>query len=527
MNDTVEQPWRPAYNPWLITVVASMAAFMEVLDTSIANVALPHIAGNLGAGNDESTWVLTSYLVANAIVLPVSGWLVQVFGRKRFFMTCIALFTVSSVFCAMAPSLGLLLFSRVLQGAFGGGLQPMAQAILADSFPPERRGQAFAVYGITAVCAPAIGPTLGGWITDNYSWRWIFWINLPVGLLALALVFRLVQDPPYLAQRARGGIRVDYVGFALLALGVGAFQVMLDRGQQDDWFASGFITILAVVAAVCLTALVIYEWFHRDPLIDVRLFTNRNFATANLMMFMVGAVIFATTVMLPQFLQTLMGYSAQTAGVVLSSAALVLVAEMPIVGRLTTVIQARYLIAFGWVLVVATMYLSTQRLDLEVSFGSVTWLRGVQMVPLGFIFVPATTAAYIGVPAGKRNAVAGLVNFSRNIGGSVGTSIVTTLIARQSQFHQVHLVSRLADDNPSFQEQIRDLSRRLAAGGLGTWEAQRQAYARFYQMVHDQAQALAYIDTFWWLALGAAVMFGLAFALERNDPRAGGTVAVH
>ncbi len=527
MSSAAAEPWRPAHNPWLIAIVVSLAAFMEVLDTSIANVALPHIAGDLGASNDESTWVLTSYLVANAIVLPISGWLVGLFGRNLFLMISIAFFTLSSVVCGIAPSLGLLLAARVLQGAFGGGLQPMVQAILADSFPLERRGLAFAVYGITAVCAPALGPTLGGWITDNYSWRWIFWINLPVGLLALALVVQLVQDPPYLTVRARSGLRVDYIGFALLAVGVGALQIMLDKGQEDDWFGSNFIAALGVIAAACLIALVIYEWFRRDPLIDVRLFTNRNFATANLMMFMVGAVSFATTVMLPQFLQTLMGYTAQTARMVMSVGALLLLIEMPIVGRLITVLQTRYLVAFGWVLLAGTMYVSTQQLDLAVSFQSVTWLRVLQYLPIPFIFIPTTTAAYIGVPAEKNNSVAGLVNFMRNIGSGVGTSIVTTLIARQSQFHQVHLVSRLAADNPSFQAQLGDMVHRLAAAGLGTWEAQRQAYARFYEMVQRQAQALAYIDTFWLLAVGAALMFGLAFLLERNDPDAGGSVSVH
>ena len=383
MSSAAAEPWRPRHNPWLIAVVVSLAAFMEVLDTSIANVALPHIAGDLGASNNESTWVLTTYLVSNAIVLPISGWLVELFGRKRFFMLCIALFTLGSVFCAMSPSLGVLLAARVLQGAFGGGLQPMVQAILADSFPLERRGLAFSVYGVTAVCAPALGPTLGGWITDNYSWRWIFWINLPVGLLALALVFRLVQDPPYLTERGKTGMRVDYIGFALLTLGVGALQIMLDKGQEDDWFGSRFITTLAVVAGVSLTALVIYESFRRDPLIDVRLFTNRNFATANLMMFLVGANSFATTVLVPQFLQTLMGYTAQKAGMVLSVGALFLLVEMPIVGRLVTVFQTRYLVAFGWVLLAGTMYLSTQQLDLaELSVSHLAARFAVRPDPL-------------------------------------------------------------------------------------------------------------------------------------------------
>ena len=445
-----QEVWRPAGNPWLIAVTVSLAAFMEVLDTAIANVALPHIAGNLGASNDQSTWVLTSYLVANAIVLPITGWLVSLFGRKRFFMACMGIFTVSSLFCGIAPSLGFLLLFRVLQGAGGGGLQPMAQAILADTFPPEKRGLAFSIYGITAVCAPAIGPTLGGWITDNASWRWIFLINLPVGLLTLALVLRLIQDPPHLVRRKRSEIKLDYVGFSLLALGVGALQIMLDKGQEDDWFGSHFILMLAITAAVCLTALIFYEWFHKDPIVDVRLFKNANFATANMMMFMVGAVSFATTVLMPQYLQTLMGYTAQSAGMVLSVSAVLLLVELPLVGRLIGKFQLRYLIAFGWITLAIGMYISTQQIDLLISFRSATLLRIGQYLPMGFIFVPATTAAYIGIQEDKSNAVAGLVNFTRNIGSSVGTSIVTTMIVRRSQIHQARLVTIRAWGTQSF-----------------------------------------------------------------------------
>src|ERR1700758_5302598 len=339
----------PRVNPWIIGVVVSMAAFMEVLDTSIANVALPHIAGNLGASNDESTWVLTSYLVSNAVVLPISGFLVGWFGRKRFFLMCIAAFTLSSFFCGIAPSLGVLLLFRVLQGAFGGGLQPMTQAILADPFPPEKRGLAFALYGITIVCAPAIGPTFGGWITDNYSWRWIFYINVPVGILAVLLVSQLVQDPPYTSREKKGAGRFDYIGFALLAIGVGALQVALDKGQEDDWFGSHFITILIVTAAVGLVSLVIWEWHQKEPIVDVRLFKIFNVASSNLMFFVVGVVLFSSTVLLPQFLQTLMGYTAEAAGMVLSGAAILLLFVLPLVGRLLGRFQARYLLGFGLV----------------------------------------------------------------------------------------------------------------------------------------------------------------------------------
>jgi len=520
--------WRPATNPWLIAVTVSLAAFMEVLDTAIANVALPHIAGNLGASNDESTWVLTSYLVANAIVLPITGWLVSLFGRKRFFMTCMAIFTVSSLFCGLAPNLGFLLLFRVLQGAGGGGLQPMAQAILADTFPPEKRGLAFSVYGITAVCAPAIGPTLGGWITDTASWRWIFLINLPVGLLALVLVFRLVQDPPHLVRRDRSEIKLDYVGFSLLALGVAALQIMLDKGQEDDWFGSRFITTLAVIAGICLTALIIYEWFHKDPIVDVRLFRNSNFATANMMMFMVGAVSFSTTVLMPQFLQTLMGYTAESAGMVLSASAVLLLIELPLVGKLIGRFQSRYLIAFGWLALALGMYISTQRIDLLISFSSATLLRIGQYMPMGFIFVPATTAAYIGITDDKSNAVAGLVNFTRNIGSSVGTSIVTTMIVRRSQLHQSMLVAHTSMGNVRFRGAMGGLVQQLSDAGLGMHEAQSQALGRVYAAVQAQAATLAYIDTFWILCIAALIMFFLSFILKKNNPRARrGPVSAH
>jgi DHA2 family multidrug resistance protein len=489
---------------------------------------LPHIAGNLGASNDQSTWVLTSYLVANAIVLPITGWLVSFFGRKRFFMTCMGIFTVSSLLCGIAPNLGFLLLFRVLQGAGGGGLQPMAQAILADTFPPSKRGLAFSIYGITAVCAPAIGPTLGGWLTDNTSWRWIFLINLPVGLLTLALVWRLIEDPPHMVRRKRSEIKLDYVGFSLLALGVGALQIMLDKGQEDDWFGSHFIMTLAVAAGICLTALIVYEWFHQDPIVDVRLFKNANFATANMMMFMVGAISFATTVLMPQFLQTLMGYTAQSAGMVLSVSAILLLIELPLVGRLIGSFQSRYLIAFGWITLAIGMYVSTQRIDLLISFRSATLLRIGQYLPMGFVFVPATTAAYIGIRADKSNAVAGLVNFTRNIGSSVGTSIVTTMIVRRSQFHQSRLVARTNMGNLRFQNAINGMAQQLTHAGLSLHGAQRQALARIYASVQVQAAALAYIDTFWVLGIAAFVMFALSFVLKRNDPHAGrGNISAH
>jgi DHA2 family multidrug resistance protein len=514
--------WRPKYNPWLIAVVVALAAFMEVLDTSIANVALPYMAGNLGASNDQSTWVLTSYLVSNAIILPISGWLAGAFGRKRFFMACLTIFTVSSLLCGVAPSLGMLLFFRVLQGAGGGGLQPMAQAILADTFPPEQRGLAFALYGITAVTAPTIGPTLGGWITFNYSWRWIFFINLPVGIMTWFLVRRFVEDPPYLARIKAAGVKLDYIGIALLTLGIGALQVMLDRGQEDDWFGSHFITTLVVVATVCLISLVIWEWYQKAPIIDVHMFKNLNFAGSSLMMFTLGIMLFSSLVLMPQFLQTIVGYTSELAGLALSAGGLVLLIEMPIVGQLTSKIQARYLIAFGWLALSVAMFYSTKRIDLQISFGAATWLRIDQVIGLGFLFVPITLVAYIGIAPEKNNAVAGIINFMRNMGSSVGTSMVTTLIARRSQFHQARLVQNVRVDNPNFVNSANGLAQHLATSGVGKREALAWAYARIYQSLQAQAASLAYIDTFMVLAVGAGIMFCLAFLLEKNDPGAGG-----
>ena len=501
--------WKPRFNPWLIGTVVALAAFMEVLDTSIANVALPHIAGNLGASNDESTWVLTSYLVSNAIVLPLSGWLADIFGRKRLFMICVALFTLSSMFCGMAPTLGWLIFARVLQGVAGGGLQPLAQAILADSFPPAQRGMAFAMYGFTVVVAPTVGPILGGWITDNYSWRWIFFINGPVGLLTLALVRRFVEDPPYLLQKLGAAVKIDYIGIALLTLGVGALQIFLDKGQEDDWFGSHFILGLAITAAVCLVALVVWEWFQKDPVIDVRLFKNSNFAAANMMIFFVGAVYFSSVVMMPLFLQSLMGYEAKTAGLVLSMGGLVTLLGLPFVGQLTTRVQARYLVAFGWLSIVVAMILTATHISLLISYEEARWLRVTQSVGLGFLFIPINTAAYSGIAPEKSGSVSGLMNFSRNIGSSVGTSMVTTVLERRALFHQVHLVGRANAFNAGFRNTAEALSARLGSD--------QASYGAIYRSILREAQTLAYVDTYWLLAGAGILMLALSSLLKKNE----------
>jgi DHA2 family multidrug resistance protein len=517
---TAEAPsptWKPKFNPWIIGVIVAGAAFMEVLDTSIANVALPYIGGNLGASTDQSTWILTSYLVSNAVVLPISGWFSNLLGRKRFFMLCLTIFTISSFLCGIAPSLGAIIFFRILQGAGGGGLQPLAQAILADSFPPDKRGLAFALYTITVIVAPTVGPTLGGWITDNYSWRWIFFINIPVGILSLLLVYRVIEDPPWAKLKAGIASRIDYIGISLLALGVGALQIMLDKGQEDDWFGSNFITTLAILAVVGLVSLVIWELYSKDPIIDMRMYRNLNFVQANVMIFILGLVLFAALVMLPLFLQTLLGYTAQNAGLVLSGGGLFLLFMTPLIGVLSGKIQARYLIAFGWLTVALGMLYSSRELQLGLSFRSAAWLRVFQVFGLSFLFVPINLSSYVGMPPEKSGSVAGLMNFMRNIGSSVGTSMVTTLIARRAQVHQVYLVGNITPGATTLSDAAAGLTARVMASGVDAVQASKVAYALIYRTVITQATTLAYVDTYILLGTIALVMFVLAFFVKKNQ----------
>src|ERR1700684_2039260 len=387
-----DRQWKPRVNPWVIASTVALAAFMEVLDTSIANVALPHIAGNLGVSTDDGTWVLTSYLVSNAIVLPMGAWASSVIGRKRFFMLCILIFTAASFLCGIAPSLPILLLARVVQGAGGGGMQPMAQAIMADSFDEKKRGQAFALYGLVAVLAPSIGPTLGGWITDNYSWRWIFYINVPIGIISLLLTNHFVEDPPYLNQRmeqqrrSHHQKRIDYIGIGLIVLGIGCLQVVLDKGQEDDWLASHFIATLSAISITSIVALIIWELRHKSPVIELRLLKNFNFAAASLMMFVLGLALYSATALVPLFLQSLAGYTAELAGLVLSPGGLVVMVTMPIVGRLSTRVQARWLAATGFLIVGAALWHMT-RLDLGADFNTYMFDYVYQRIGVAFMFI--------------------------------------------------------------------------------------------------------------------------------------------
>jgi len=521
------QDWKPKYNPWLIAVVVAIAAFMEVLDTSIANVALPHISGDLGASQDESTWVLTTYLVANAVVLPITGWLSSLLGRKRFFMICIGMFTGASMLCGMAPTLPALLGALAIQGASGGGLQPMAQSIMADSFPHRLRGAAFALFGMTVVVAPALGPILGGWITDNYTWRWIYIINLPIGLLALGLAFKYIDDPPFLRRFKPGEMRFDTVGFALLALGVVALQILLDKGQEDDWLASHFIGSLMVIAVFCLSGLVLWEWRQKQPIIDVRLFAIFNFSGSCLMMFLAGVVMFSSMILMPEFLQLLMGYTAEDAGVIVSIGAALVMVVMPLVGFLTSKVPAKCLIVFGWLLSAGGMYISTRLLSLEISFSGAAVIMLLQFAPMGFIFIPTMTASFVGVPQDKSDSVSGLTNFMRNIGMSFGAAGVQTILARRQQFHLARLAEHLSAGDPGLAVNAQAMMLHARSAGLGTFGTPAAVVAQIYRSFTMQAATLSFIDAYAVLGVGSAAMLFLSFLLKRNDPQSADQHAGH
>ncbi len=524
MNQEIEN-WKPSHNPWAVALTVTMATFMEILDTSVANVSLPHIAGGLAASMDESTWVLTSYLVTNAIILPMSGWFSARIGRKRFYMTCVAVFTASSFLCGVAPSLGALVFFRILQGIGGGGLQPSEQAILADTFPRHKRGMAFAVYGMAVVAAPALGPTLGGWITDNFNWRWIFFINIPVGIVSLILTSQLVEDPPYTKMNKSAGIKVDYVGFALLALGLGALQIVLDKGQREDWFETRYITVLTIVVVVCLIAVVFWELRQKQPVVDLRLFKERNFAMANLTIFMVGFALLASTLLLPQFAQQLMGYTAELAGLLISPGGIAVILLMPLVGILVSRYDPRYLIAFGLTTLSVSLFVMSH-FDLQVDFRTMMLARIMQSCGLAFLFVPINTAAYALLPREKNNAASGLINLFRNIGASVGISFVTTFLARRAQFHQNHLVERMAMGNPDFLARMRAFSANLTIHGINPADATHRAYGALYAQVFRQSYMLAYVDDFWMLGVAVLVMVPIVF-LMRRPPKGAGPGGMH
>ena len=507
---TMDHEWVPSFNPWLIAASVMLATFMEVLDTSVANVALPHIAGNLSATTDEATWVLTSYLVSNAIVLPITGWLGSRFGRKRLLITCIIIFTVSSALCGAAGSLEMLIVARIIQGAGGGALQPIAQAVLLESFPPEKRGAAMAIYGMGIIVAPIIGPTLGGWITDNYSWRWIFYINVPVGALAVLMSQTFIEDPPYIRSTVKAAM--DYVGFGLLAIWLAALQILLDKGQEEDWFGSRLIIALAVISLVCLIIFIIWELTTENPIVDLKVLANRNFGLGVILILVVGAILYGTTAMLPIFLQTLMGYPATQSGLAVSPRGLGSLVSMIIVGRLIGKIDSRYLMTMGFGILGLSVFL-LGGINLQISIGNVVLPNIINGFAMGFIFVPLTTTAMGTLSNREMGNASGIYNLMRNIGGGLGISITTAMLSRLGQFHQANLSSQLSNLNPAFRQTLHGFQGAFA--GSDPVATTQQAYSAVYGLVLRQASLMAFVDIFRWEAVVCVCCIPLVFILKR------------
>jgi MFS transporter, DHA2 family, multidrug resistance protein len=506
-------------NPWLVAVVVSIATFMVVLDTAIANVSLRYIAGSLAASVDESTWVITTYLIANAVVLPASGWLSNVLGRKRFYMICVATFTVSSLLCGLAPSLGALIFFRILQGLGGGGMPTSEQAILADTFPPEKRGQAFALYGVAVIVAPTVGPTLGGWITDNFSWHWIFFINVPIGLISLGLVHWLVDEPEVLERERRerlaGGLKVDWVGFALIAITLGCLEVVLDRGQIDDWFKSSTILMFSVLAGISFLLFLPWEYKQDEPIMDIRLLSSRQFGMSFLVMLMIGAILFSSSQFMPQLLQTAFPYTAMLSGLAMMPGGIAMFLIMPVAGQVSGRFQPKYLIAFGLTALALAMWYSST-LTPDASFDYFAWVRIYQTIGLPFLFIPINTVAYDGLPGDKTNQAAALMNVARNLGGSIGISLANVEIVRRSQLHQAHLVENTIPSSPVFQSTLQQTTQYFVQQGSSAADAHNQAIGYLAQLVQMQATILAYIDVFELYAIAAAIMIPIVLIMVRR-----------
>ncbi|HTW35766.1 MAG TPA: DHA2 family efflux MFS transporter permease subunit [Rhizomicrobium sp.] len=513
-------------NPWTIIAVISIATFMVVLDTSIANVALAHIAGSVSASYDEATWVITSFLVANAIIIPISGWLADAVGRKRYYMISVALFTISSLLCGLAPNLSFLIIARIFQGFGGGGLAPVEQSMMVDTFPPEKRGLAFAAYGIVVVVGPVLGPSLGGWITDSYSWHWVFLINVPVGILSLILVAIYVDEPPALIRRAkklrRAGLNVDIVGFLLVALFLGCLEVTLDRGQRDDWFGSSMITATAVMSATAFLIFVPWELTRRNPIVRIDLYGRGNFLISNIFMLIMGVIVFGTTQFIPQLLQEVLGYTATNAGLALTAGGVATLVVMPIVGLLSSRVDARILIAFALIVQAIALW-NLSGLDTQISFDDAAVARMIQSVGLPFLFIPITSAAYVGLRPEENNQASALMNVSRNLGGTFGISLVQTMLERRAQVHQSQYAETLNPLNPNYAERIQQIAHTLMSQGVAQADAMRAATAELYQSLLQQAQMLSYIDVFHTLMWVVIAVIPLVIFMQK--PRKGGAAA--
>jgi DHA2 family multidrug resistance protein len=514
---SVNGEWRPSANPWLITAAVMLATFMEVLDTTIVTVAIPHIAGSLSASNEEATWVLTSYLVSNAIVLPASGWLAVYFGRRRFLIVCIAIFTLSSIVSGAASSLGMLVVARIFQGAGGGALQPISQAILLESFPPEKRGMAMAAFAVGVVVAPIAGPTLGGWLTDNYSWRWAFYINFPVGVLAILMIQTFVEDPPYI-RSARPG-KIDWLGFGLMAVALGTLQIILDKGQQDDWFAAAWIRWFALTSAVSLAVFIMWELKSRAPIVQLRVFRDRNFAVGTLLFTLVGVCLYSAITLIPLFLQTLLGYPALQSGLAVAPRGVGALLTMPIVGFLTTKVDFRKLIGTGFFLVSASLWV-IGNLTMEISIWHIAWPSVVQGVGLALLFVPLATVSMGNLAQKDIGNASGIFNLMRNVGGGVGIALLTTYLTRHSQANQAVQVSRLTPWDFAYRHKLDEVGNYFG-NHLGTAEAYNHAQRFIYDSLLQQSQLLAFVQSFRMLAVLSLICIAVAVLLKKVRYRGG------
>jgi DHA2 family multidrug resistance protein len=513
--------WKPRYNPWLIAIAVTLAAFMEVLDTTIVNVALPHIAGSLSSSSDEATWALTSYLVANGIVLTISGWLGDLLGRKRYFVICIAMFTVCSFLCGTASSLTQLIIYRLAQGFFGGGLQPNQQSIILDTFPPARRSAAFGVAAIATVVAPVLGPTLGGYITDQASWRWIFFLNIPVGIIAVFLVSMLVEDPPWEKNKRSRGI--DYIGLSLITLGLGALQIMMDRGEDEAWFESNFICLMALLALLGILGAIGWLLIARKPIVNLAVFTDRNFAAGCIMIAATGAILYASAVVIPQFAQQTLNYTATWAGLVLSPGGIAVIVLIPLVGKLMTVLQTRYVIALGFSIMGFSLLYSSG-LAPNIDFQTLMMMRLFQTAALAFLFVPISTVAYMTLPRELNGDGAAMFAMFRNVFGSIGISLSTAEITQRSQVHQTYLSQWASPFHQPYQALIATYEQTLRAMGRAGTAVHDVAVGQVYQAYRLQAIVLAYSDVFYYCAIVAFFMVPFCFLLSAKtggDPPPG------
>jgi MFS transporter, DHA2 family, multidrug resistance protein len=513
---------RKNINPWLIAVSVMFATFMEVLDTTVVNVSLPHIAGSLSASIDEATWALTSYLVANAIILPMTGWLASMFGRKRLLMISVVGFTAASFLCGLAPTLGSLIFFRILQGATGGCLQPLSQAVLLEAFAPQDRGKAMGFWALGIVVAPILGPVLGGWLTDNYSWRWVFYINIPVGIASIVMTKLYIFDPPYLKIESRN---VDYWGIGMLAVGIGALQIVLDKGQEDDWFSSNMILILSIVSAVTLAALIWHLLTTDDPIVDLRVFKERSYAVGVFLMTVVGFVLYGSMVLLPVMLQTLLGYPPLQAGIAMAPRGIGSFFMMPITGLMTGKFDPRKLLTVG--LIVGGMTLIwLSRLNLQAGYWDIFWPQLLQGVGMSLLFVPLTTISMDAIPREKMGNATSLFNLMRNIGGSVGIAVTGTLLSRHSQVTVNTLGANVTAYDPASRTMLAGLRGAFLAAGTDAATATTRAYAAMFGMVQRQATMVSFVGIFQLLGVMFIALVPLVLLMRRPHARSG-PVAAH